>query len=269
VASRSAMSRESALGLGAEQVFANSLELPYCDGYVVATPIPSLAQEAKKLIPRGVPIFSEKTLCPTMEQAKELATAGGEGLIFVMHKWEYHSGIQTLRAIVDSGRIGKTELVSCCHYGWKTGTPDGDVLTVWAIHDLTIVRRIIGAIPAPAFSLIGRKEAVPVSLWAVLGEGPRAILSVDWRHPSSRRSVSVHGTKGTALLSDSYADHVLIRDNSGDECVALDKTMPLYEELKEFVEYLQGGPPPRCGLEQAREVALALDALRKADRSTG
>ena len=81
--------------------------------------------------------------------------------------------------------------------------------------------------------------------------------------------MSVHGTEGAALLPDSYADHVLVRDYSGDEHVAFDNTMPLYEELKEFVEYLQGGPPPRCGLEQAREVALALDALRQADQSTG
>ncbi len=257
--------RERALDSGAKQVFANSDELPLCDGYIVATPIPVLAQEAKKLLSRGVPIFSEKTLCPTLAQAEELAYAGGEGQIFVMHKWEYHRGIQALRTIAESGRIGDLESVSCIRHGWKPVISDGDVLTRLAIHDLTIVRHILGSIPAPVFSLIRYEDGSAISLWAVLGERHRAALSVDWRNPQHSRSVTLHGTTGAAILADAYSDHILVRDSSGEERVHFDNTMPLYEELKEFKAYLQGGPAPRCGFGHARECALALDALRKTD----
>ncbi len=267
VVALSSESRERAMALGAERVFASSEELPSCDGYVIATPIPVLAQETPKLLPRGVPIFSEKTLCPTMAVAEELASAGCEGQVFVMHKWEYHRGIHTLRSIADSGRIGELEQVSCVRHGWKSNTQGVDVLTSWAIHDLSIVRHILGAIPAPEFSVIRRARGLPIALRAVLGEGPRAFLSVDFTHPQHMRSVCLHGTGGAALLPDAYADHILVRDYTGEERIPFDNTMPLYEELKEFVEYLQGGPKPRCGFGHAREAAMALDALRQADRS--
>ncbi|MFH0825949.1 MAG: hypothetical protein V2B18_24605 [Pseudomonadota bacterium] len=227
-----------------------------------------LAEQAEKLIPRGAPIFSEKTLCPTPTDADRLAFAGGEGLVFVMHKWEYHRGIHTLRAIADSGRIGSIEQVTCVRHGWRPPHREGDVLEYWAVHDLTIVRHILNTIPSPVFSLIRCDQGMPSGLWAVLGEGPRALLSVDWHHPMHQRSVCIKGTKGTAALETSHADHILIRDHSGEEHVPFDNIMPLYAELKEFVDYLQGGPPPRCGLEHAREAAIALDALRRADRSS-
>jgi predicted dehydrogenase len=267
VASPSPESRERALSLGAQQVFAENSRLPACDGYVLATPIPALAREALALLPRGKPIFSEKTLCPTMVQADRLFAAGGEGQIFVMHKWEYHPGIQTLRAIADSGRLGTLEQVRCARQGWVTSTREGDVLTLLAIHDLTIVRHILGTLPDPAFSLIRRENDLAVSLLAVLGQGPRAVLSIDARHPCQVRSVSLHGTTGSALLANAFADHILVRDSRGEEQIPFEQTMPLYEELKEFVAYLQGGPEPRCGLDQARDAARALDALRRLDQS--
>jgi predicted dehydrogenase len=267
VADEGAESRQRALGLGAEQVFSTSDELPQCDGYVLATPVPALAPEAVKLLSRGAPIFSEKTLCPTEVDADRLASAGGQGRVFVMHKWEYHRGIQTLRAIVDAGRIGELQEIHCNRLGWIDPARGLDVLTRVAIHDLTIIRHILGAIPEPTFSLIRREDGLPVSLLAVLGEGPRATVSASIRHPQHIRTVSLHGTEGAALLPDAYADHVLLRDAAGEEQIAFENTMPLYEELKEFVEYLQGGPPPRCGLDHAREAAVALDALRRADHS--
>ena len=143
-----------------------------------------------------------------------------------------------------------------------------DVLTRVANHDLTIIRHILGTIPETALSLIRREDGLPVSLLAVLGEGPRATVSASIRHPRHVRTVSLHGTEGAALLPDAYADHVLLRDASGEEQIPFQNTMPLHEELREFVEYLEGGPPPRCGLDHAREAAVALDALRRADHST-
>lgn len=44
--------------------------------------------------------------------------------------------------------------------------------------------------------------------------------------------------------------------------MAIETTFPLYLELKEFVAYLDGGPPPRCRLIHAREVTQVLVNLR-------
>lgn len=263
VADVNPVNRHEALALGAERVYENSDETPLCNGYVLATPIPILSTEAKRLLSRGAPIFSEKTLCPTVGHAEELASAGAVGQVFVMHKWEYHKGVQGLRTIAKSGRIGNLKSLSCVRHGWRPEISRGDVLTWVAIHDLTIVRHILGSIPEPVFARIRVEKNVATGVLAVLGRDPDATISADLRHPQKSRSVTLHGTKGTAFLAEAYSDHILVRDHSGEERVRFDNKMPLYEELKEFTEYLQGGPPPRCGFDHARECARALDALRE------
>jgi hypothetical protein len=45
--------------------------------------------------------------------------------------------------------------------------------------------------------------------------------------------------------------------------IKIDTTFPLFLELAEFINYLDQGPKPRCGLEQAAEVTRALLDLRE------
>ncbi|HSD57887.1 MAG TPA: NAD(P)-dependent oxidoreductase, partial [Methanotrichaceae archaeon] len=59
--------RSRAAANGAQQVFSKTDDLPVCDGYVVAVPIPDLTKETAGLLRFKKPIFSEKTLCLSME----------------------------------------------------------------------------------------------------------------------------------------------------------------------------------------------------------
>ena len=266
VASRGEASRSLARSMGAAEVVTSSEELPYCDGYVLATPIETLADEALKLIPRGKPIFSEKTLCPTLAEAERLLAAGAAGQVFLMHKWEYHNGVRAMRRLAESGCLGNLEQIQCQRHGWVIEGRTPDALTLLATHDLTIVRHILGFIPEPVYALIRCRESVPVGLTAVLGHEVRAVLSVEARHPTQSRSITLLGSKGSACLGDAYADHILIHDGMGERRWPFENNMPLLAELQEFVAYLEGGPEPACGFDHARAVAGVLDSLRRLGR---
>jgi predicted dehydrogenase len=232
---------------------------------VVAVPIPDLTKECACLLKFKKPVFSEKTLCLSMNDYNLLNSLGGSDYIFAMHKWHYHPGIDVLRLIAQSGKIGKIEELCATRHAWVNDFHGGDVFWTQSVHDLTIVKHILGYIPdkVKAINVIKNEDRLPVSLTAVLGDKPAVILSVSGRHCNKVSGVSIHGNKGSAELYNAYDDHITVRVQEGEEKMPIDTTFPLYLELKEFIEYLHNGPRPRCNLENAKEVTQAILNLRK------
>ena len=260
-----ALARSRASEMGAREVYPDIEQLRICDGYVVAVPIPDLTKICARLLEFKKPIFSEKTLCLSLEDYTLLKNAGGSDYIFAMHKWHYHPGIEALRLVAQSGRIGAVEELCATRHAWVHDFHGGDVFWTQAVHDLTIIKHILGYIPEEikAIKVITNEDGLPVSVTSLLGNGPVVLLSVSGRHCDKISGVSIHGDKGSAGLYNAYDDHITIRDNRGKERIPIDTTFPLYLELKEFVEYLHGGPAPRCNLQSAKEVTQAILNLRK------
>ncbi|MEM5768711.1 MAG: hypothetical protein AAGU32_10570 [Bacillota bacterium] len=257
--------RLCACSMGAVNAFSTYDELPSCDGYVVAVPIPDLARICAGLLSYRKPVFSEKTLCLSMQDYDFLKVLGGQEYIFVMHKWHYHSGIEALRVVAQSGKIGIIEELNTTRHGWVNDFHGGDVFWTQAVHDLTIIKHILGHIPdkIKAMNVIQNEDGLPLSFTAMLGDKPTVVISVSGRHCSKTSGVSIHGNKGSAALENAYDDHITLRNEDGESKTSLDTTLPLYLELKEFVEYLHNGPKPRCGLEDAKEVTQALLRLKE------
>jgi len=162
-----------------------------------------------------------------------------------------------------SGRIGRLEEVRLTRHAWTPDMHGGDVIWTLAVHDITIIRHILGRIPPPSHAWARLEGQLPVSLLAVLDDGVRVTISVCGRHCVKLSSVSIHGASGAAALPDAYSPHVLIEDAAGVEKMLVDQTFPLLLELTEFVAHVRGGPPPRCNLAEARETTAALLALRR------
>lgn len=261
----SADARNRALQQGAETAFIHTDELPVCDGYVVAVPIPDLAPTSSYLLKYKKPIFVEKTLCLSLQAADDLEKRGGDRYIFAMHKWHYHPGIEALTTMAASGRIGTFQEMFTVRHGWVNDFHGGDVFWTLGVHDLTIIKHICGYIPENIIHshVIQNAQGLAISLSAVLEQGPVVYISINARHTHKTTRVSIHGDKGSAMLHDSYDDHITVIDEKGEEQIGIDTTFPLYLELREFVSYLQGGPRPRCDLKSAREVTRVLLALQE------
>jgi predicted dehydrogenase len=266
VADTDPAARLRALHMGAVEVFENLDLLPSCDGYVVAVPIPDLIKVCAGLLQYRKPIFSEKTLCLSPEDFDLLNGLGGAELIFVMHKWHYHPGIEALRLVAESGKIGKVEQLCTTRHAWVNDFHGGDVFWTQSVHDLTIIKHIIGFIPNQIriVNVIRNEAGLPVSFTAFLGGEPAVVMSVSGNHCNRASGVSIHGSRGTAALTDAYDDHIVVRHSAGEEKIMIDTTFPLYLELNEFIAYLHGGPPPRCTLDEAGEVAVSITNLRRA-----
>jgi predicted dehydrogenase len=276
VVARSPASVERARGHGAQAIVADLEALPRdLDGYVVAVPTTRHAAVTAALLERGAPIFVEKPFTSDPAELHDVA-ARGKGRVFVMHKWRYHPGVEALAELVRSRRLGAVLSIECRRLGW--GSSQGDVDPIWVLapHDLSIVLHLLGALPAPRWAHAERNgDGAVCGMRAQLGGDPAAFIPTAFIHVSSReprqdRSVLVACEAGTALLADSYADHVAIRRGNGFEpgqgdtdSIAISTELPLLRELRCFIEHLAGGPPPNTDI--AEEVALieTLLALRR------
>jgi predicted dehydrogenase len=257
--------RSKASENGAAKTFSDIDDLAECDGYVVAVPIPDLTKTCAVLLKYKKPVFSEKTLCRSLDDFNLLKSLGGSEYIFAMHKWHYHPGIEALRLVTQGHKIGELEELHATRHAWVKDFHGGDVFWTQAVHDLTIVKHILGYIPKKinAINVVKNEDDLPVAFTALLGDKPAVFISVSGRHCHKRSGVSIHGNKGSAGLYNAYDDHITIRNEAGEEKIAIDTTFPLYLELKEFVGYLHHGPEPRCNLQSAKEVTQAILNLRK------
>ena len=261
------LAAERAVRNGAVDAFTEITGLPVCDGYIVAVPIPDLAKETARLLKYEKPIFSEKTLCLSSSDYECLKNAGGEKFIFVMHKWHYHPGVEALRLVMQSGEIGDLQELFATRHQWVADFHGGDVFSTLCVHDLTIIKHILGYIPEEIkyARVIQCENGFPFSATVVMGERHVAYISVNGKHCSKRSGVSIHGSRGSAELLNAYDDHITIRTDAGGETRrSIDTTFPLFLELKEFVLYLENGPKPRCGLHDAGEIAHVIYKLKKA-----
>jgi predicted dehydrogenase len=258
--------RHEAKNSGANTAHNSIDQLPECDGYVVAVTIPSLAPVTLSLLKFSKPVFVEKTLCLSKNDYLNLKNNSGANQIFVMHKWHYHPGIEMLRQLSKSEKIGEIKEIVTTRHAWVDDFHGGDVFWTQAVHDLTIIKYILGFIPnkIKAIHVIKNDLGLPVSVKALFNSDPIVFLSVSGNHTSKISGVSIHGSKGSVELHDALDDSILLRTTEGVERISISTEYPLYLEVKDFLNYLEGGEKPKCGLEDGWEISRALLNLRQA-----
>lgn len=264
-------SRQAALAAGA--ISAHGLDEMPCqvDGYIVAAPSSLHAEILLRLAKQAKPIFVEKPLATDLEASRRLVELMGDRL-FVMDKWRYHPGIQKLAEFAKSGALGRILSIRTFRLGWDNPHNDVDAIWILAPHDLSIVLHILGDIPPAEAAFCLGSNGIGNDLFAVLRSGKDGVsvaIEISANHPVSRRAVTVIGSEGSAQLGDSYDDHVVYargapgRAVGKPELVPVGKEMPLLAELRQFVAYLDGAPPPMSSAQEGLLIVERITALRQ------
>lgn len=254
VADRSETSRRAAIAAGAADAVRTAEELPAVVGAIVATPTIAHVDTIEALRPRDVPIYCEKPLTSNRRSAARLAAHVPR--LFVMDKWRYHPGVEMLRDIARTGELGPVVGLQTTRIG-SAGYTDVDGLWILAPHDLAVTLEILGGIPHACSAEAEYRDGVPAVLRAQLGSNPWVRLHVS-THGVRRREIRLEFRDGLAILRDAYDAHVEVVRGGMTERRPLMTELPLFRELRAFVNYLGGGAPPRS---TAAEGALVVDRL--------
>jgi predicted dehydrogenase len=190
-----------------------------------------------------------------------------------MDKWRYHRGIIELAAIALTGEFGPVVGLRTTRIGYSHPYSDTDCIWTLLPHDLAIALEVLGQVPAPRSAVADVAGTGVMGLTAFLAadNGPWYVAEVSARSPVQQRAVMLNCRDAILLLPDSYADHVVVTMNPPPDGTKVDprtkklpivEEMPLLAELKVFVEYLSGGPPPKSSVREGAQIVQAIAAIR-------
>ncbi|MGO9957202.1 MAG: Gfo/Idh/MocA family protein [Solirubrobacteraceae bacterium] len=257
------------------------LEDPDVDGVVLATPVNTHYELAKRCLEAGKHALIEKPLAGSSEEARELIDqATDRGLVMMCgHTFLYSPPVRAVKALIDAGELGELYFVSSSRV--NLGLHQRDVGVVWDLgpHDFSILLYWFGG-PPVALRATGRDSIVPgivdvAFVTLEFASGVIANVELSWLAPSKLRRTVIVGSKKMVVYEDGTAEPVRIFDRgvvykdpatfgeyhlsyrTGDILSPqLASDEPLSLQVGDFIRAMQTGALPQHGL------ALAIDVVR-------
>jgi predicted dehydrogenase len=258
---------------------------PALDAIAVATPVPTHAELAIRILDAGKHCFVEKPLAQSVADAEavvDAARASGRTLM-VGHLLEYHPGLERLKQLVDDGELGDIHYI----YGNRLnlGKLRSDENALWSLgaHDVSVVLRLAGEEPveceARGESYMRDGVEDVVFCYLRFPSGVAAHLHLSWLDPHKERRFTVVGSRRMATFDDMAREHKLTvydkgfdqRFNGYGEYIQrsgdvwsprVPNQEPLRIECSHFVERLLDGGLPRSDATAGLRVVRVLEELQ-------
>jgi predicted dehydrogenase len=260
---------------------------PELDAVVIATPVPTHAALATRVLEAGKHCFVEKPLAQSVAEAEQAVAAARENgrVLMVGHLLEYHPGLEKLKEIADSGDLGDIHYI----YGNRLnlGKLRAEENALWSLgaHDVSVVLRLAGGEEPVELNATGEcymQEGIEDVVFAYMRfpSGLAAHLHLSWLDPHKERRFTIVGSKKMATFDDMEIERKLtIYDKGFDEDFSsygeyiarsgdihsprVPNDEPLRIECRHFVDRVRDGQPPRSDGESGLRVVRVLEALQQ------
>lgn len=256
-------------GVHGAPVVAKMYEAGTFDAAIIATPTTTHFEIVDMMLDREVPTLVEKPLASTWDNCARLAgyAKANNLTLAVGHVERFNPAISALADLLAAGRIGTPIHFSCTRVGGYPAavTPGNDVLLDLAVHDLDILRSLLGPLDvvASAVHATVRPDVTDTAEILLRAEsGASATIHANWITPTKIREYRVTGTNGVAFV-DLMRQTVAIVSGTVREEMPVERVEPLALELDAFANLIEGrDASPLCSAADAAEaVRLAETAL--------
>jgi predicted dehydrogenase len=262
------------------------LDDPDLDAVVLATPVPTHADLAVRVLQAGKHCFVEKPLATTVLDAQRAVDAGDASgrILMVGHLLEYHPAVTRLKELVDEDELGPLYYI----YGNRVnlGQLRAEENALWSLgaHDVSVVLHLIDEEPVECSAhgksyVRGGVEDV-VFCYLRFPSGRVAHLHLSWLDPHKERRITVVGAKRMATFDDMLIQGKLtVYDKGFDEDTTswgeyiaragesfsprISSAEPLRLECAHFVECIREGHTPRSDGRVGLRVVRVLEALQR------
>jgi predicted dehydrogenase len=260
---------------------------PKVDAVVLATPVPTHADLAVRVLKAGKHCFVEKPLAQSSadaERAVDAAQAAGR-ILMVGHLLEYHPGVRKLKEIADSGDLGDIHYIYSNRLNLGVLRADENALWSLGAHDVSVVLYLAGGeepsechARGESYMQAGIEDVVFCFLR--FPSGLAAHLHLSWLDPHKERRFTVVGSRRMATFDDMDLERkVTVYDKGFDERVGsygeyitrsgdiwsprVPAVEPLRVECEHFVASVRDGRTPRSDGESGLRVVRVLEALQQ------
>lgn len=263
------------------------------DAVCVATPVPTHAEVARRVLEAGKHCFVEKPLALTPEDAESVATlASDRGLVLMVgHLLEYHPGVEMLRELVSGGDLGEARYIYSQRLNLGQLRADENVLWSLGAHDVSVVLALARGEAPVEVQARGQsyvRDGVEDVAFCYLhfASGLVAHLHLSWLDPHKSRRFTVVGSRKMATFDDMELERKLTvydkgfdpdHDSYGEYITRtgdiysprVPNTEPLRLECAHFVECVATSRPARTDGAAGVRVVRVLDALQRSLEAGG
>ena len=264
------------------------------DAVVLATPVFTHSDLARKALMAGKHTFVEKPLAGSAAEADRLIELAerSDRVLMCGHTFIYSPPVRAVKRLLEHEELGKIHFVSSSRV--NLGLHQRDVSVIWDLgpHDFSILLYWFDEVPT-AVRAVGRDSIVKgiTDVAFVTLDFPSGVLAnveLSWLAPSKLRRTVIVGSKKMVVYDDGSPEPIRIFDHgviyedpetfgeyhlsyrTGDiVSPKLDTAEPISVEMQDFVASIRAGDTPEGHLELARNVTQlveAADASLAADR---
>ncbi len=254
------------------------------DGFVVATPAETHYDITAYLLEQKKHVLVEKPITLIAENARHLKRLADENGVNLMvgHVLLFHPAIRKIKELIVQGKIGRLQYIYSNRLNLGTVRTEENILWSFAPHDVSLFQFFIESFPTEIISRGGAflQPTIHDSTLTILKYPDNIVghIFVSWLHPFKEQRLVVIGSKGMISFEDSSQEKQNlfyekgidwvrgepIKRDGPTEIIDYNPAMPLTEELKYFVDHLDGTPIEIANSQNAVDV---LEILERATES--
>jgi predicted dehydrogenase len=255
------------------------------EAVIVATPVVTHFELAKRALEAGKHVLVEKPPALTAAEAEELvATAEEAGRVLMPgHLLLYHPGVERLKQLIDSGELGDVLYVYGNRQNLGQIRKDENALWSLGVHDLSVILHLLEEEPTEAWargeSFLTEGVEDVVFCYLRFPSGKVAHMHLSWLDPHKMRRITVVGRDKMAVFDDMELDRKLTVYDKGPveraetygEWVTrsgdiyspkIPNDEPLRLECEHFLALVRGEGDPLQAAREGLAVVRALEQLQ-------
>jgi len=192
------------------------LDDPRVKAVVIATPVATHYEIAKKALLHRKDVFVEKPLSLKVEEGAELAgLAEKKGLVLMVgHILNYHPAVMKLKELVVSGSLGKIYYIYSNRLNFGRIRTEENILWSFAPHDISVISMLLNEEPKEASSagVVCLQPGVYDSTltYLIFPSGVRAHIFVSWLHPYKEHRLVIVGSEKMAVFDDATKEKLFL-----------------------------------------------------------
>ena len=259
------------------------------EAIVIATPVPTHYELAKRALSAGKHVLVEKPPAMRAAEIDELVELAAERDLVLMpgHLLLYHPGVRKLKQLIDDGELGDV----LCVYGNRQnlGIVRTNENALWSlgVHDLSVILYLLDEEPeicvANGRDFLTEGVEDVVFCYLRFPSGKIAHMHLSWLDPHKMRRITVVGREKMVVFDDMELERKVTiyekapwkrtdsygewQTRSGDISIPKIPTdEPLKLECQEFLRLVRGEGDRRKVAEDGARVVRALDRLTESLR---